>query len=103
MFFALYNEEVVGCVALKRLDQDSFEFAKLYIHPNYRSLGIASILIDRCISRCKENQATELWLQSTLRMPQAHRLYYKLGFEDRPAPLQMLVYDRTKKIMCMDL
>ncbi len=103
VFFAQYREEIVGCVALKRLDDNSFEFAKLFIDPNYRSLGIGTKLIERCMSRCKENFAEELWLQSTMSMPPAHRLYYKIGFDDRDAPPQMLVYDRTEKIMCIDL
>ena len=72
----------MGCVVLKRLDETSFEFAKLFINPNFRKLGIATKLINRCISRCLENEVEKLWLQTTLSMPQAHKLYYKLGFLD---------------------
>lgn len=103
LFFACYQGQVVGCVALKRLDEHTFEFAKLFIHPEARKLGIATKLIERCISRCKENSAKQLWLQTTMRMPQAHQLYYKFGFEDREAPPQMDVLKRTEKIMVMDL
>lgn len=103
LFFAKYQEEIVGCVALKRLDEDSFEFAKLFINPNFRNLGLATKLIERCITRCKENEARELWLQTTLSMPQAHKLYYKLGFNDKDTPQQMTVLRRTEKIMCLDL
>lgn len=102
VFFALYDNKVVGCVALKRLDENTFEFAKLFIDPNARNLGIATKLIERCISRCRENDATELWLQTTMAMPEAHKLYYKLGFVDRKAPKQMAVLARTEKIMCME-
>ena len=103
LFYALYNEQVVGCVALKRMDEDTFEFAKLYINPTYRNLGIATKLIERCISRCKENHVSELWLQSPTSMQEAHKLYYKLGFIDKKAPSQMLVMERTPKIMYMAL
>ena len=103
LFFVKYQEEIVGCVALKRLDEDSFEFAKLFINPNFRNLGLATKLIERCITRCKENEARELWLQTTLSMPQAHKLYNKLGFNDKDAPQQMTVLIRTQKIMCLDL
>lgn len=103
VFFALHDNHVVGCVALKRLNEDTFEFAKLFINPETRNLGIATKLIERCINRCKENNATQLWLQTTMSMPQAHKLYYKLGFEDRAAPPQMLVLKRTEKIMVMDM
>ncbi|WP_422105893.1 bifunctional helix-turn-helix transcriptional regulator/GNAT family N-acetyltransferase [Winogradskyella sp.] len=103
LFFAKYKDDIVGCVALKRLDEDTFEFAKLFINPNYRKLGIATRLIERCISRCMENDATALWLQTTMAMPRAHKLYYKLGFNDQAAPTQMDVLDRTEKIMCLEL
>ena len=103
LFYAKFKEEIVGCVALKRLNEDTFEFAKLFINPNFRKLGIATKLIERCISRCLENDATELWLQTTMSMPQAHKLYYKLGFNDRKAPTQMDVLERTEKIMCLSL
>ena len=103
LFYAKFKGEIVGCVALKRLNEDTFEFAKLFINPNFRKLGVATKLIERCISRCLENEATELWLQTTMSMPQAHKLYYKLGFSDQAAPPQMDVLARTEKIMCLSL
>lgn len=103
LFFAKYKDSVAGCVVLKRLDEYSFEFAKLFIKPEYRKLGIASRLLDRCISRCRENYASELWLQTKHSMQEAHQLYYKLGFEDKAAPSQMAVLGRTEKIMCKSL
>ena len=103
LFYAKFKNEIIGCVALKRLNEDTFEFAKLFINPNFRKLGIATKLIERCISRCLENDAIELWLQTTMSMPQAHKLYYKLGFNDQSAPAQMDVLERTEKIMCLSL
>jgi DNA-binding MarR family transcriptional regulator/N-acetylglutamate synthase-like GNAT family acetyltransferase len=103
LFFAMHEDQVVGCVALKRLNESTFEFAKLFIDTSARNLGIATKLIERCITRCKENEATQLWLQTTMSMPEAHKLYYKLGFEDRKAPKQMTVLKRTEKIMVLDL
>ncbi|TMU55554.1 bifunctional helix-turn-helix transcriptional regulator/GNAT family N-acetyltransferase [Flagellimonas algicola] len=103
LFYAKLKDEIVGCVALKRLDDDTFEFAKLFIDPNHRKLGIGTKLIERCISRCLENDAKELWLQTTISMPQAHKLYYKLGFNDKLSPPQMDVLARTEKVMCLSL
>ncbi len=103
VFFAIYKNKVVGCVALKRLSEDSFEFCKLYINPEVRKLGIATKLIERCITRCRENNANALWLQTTNELKEAHKLYYKLGFEDRKAPKEMDVLKRTQKIMRIQL
>ena len=101
VFYALLNKNVVGCVALKRLDENTFEFAKLYVDKPARNSGVATRLIERCISRCKENAAAQLWLQTTMSMQEAHKLYYKLGFKDMEAPKQMTVLKRTEKIMVM--
>ncbi len=103
LFFAKYKDDIVGCVVLKRLDDNTFEFAKLFVNPNYRGLGIATKLIEHCITRCKENETTELWLQTTMSMKPAHKLYDKLGFIDNKAPKQMLVLKRTEKIMSLVL
>lgn len=103
VFFAQYKADIVGCVALKRLSENTFEFAKLFIDPKYRNLGIATKLIERCICRCKENEAKQLWLQTTMSMPEAHKLYYKLGFNDKEAPAEMSVLERTEKIMCLEI
>ena len=37
LFYAKFKNEIVGCVALKRLNEDTFEFAKLFINPNFLS------------------------------------------------------------------
>jgi DNA-binding MarR family transcriptional regulator/N-acetylglutamate synthase-like GNAT family acetyltransferase len=103
LFFALHKNKLAGCVALKRLSEDKFEFCKLYINPGMRRLGVATKLIDRCISRCMENKAKELWLQTTNSMQEAHQLYYKLGFEKARAPKEMLVLKRTQQIMRLTL
>ena len=103
IFFAMQDEQCLGTVALKRLDENSFEFAKLFVDPRARGLGVATKLIEGCIHRCKDNGAKELWLQTTMSMPQAHQLYYKLGFTDKAAPMQMDVLNRTEKIMVIEL
>lgn len=103
ILFAIHNNKPVGCVALKRLSENSFEFCKLYVDPEARKLGIATKLIERCITRCNENRVTTLYLQSTNALKPAHQLYYKLGFEDCKAPKEMDVLVRTEKIMSLQL
>ncbi len=90
-------------MALKRLTEDSFEFCKLFVHDSVRNKGVATKLIERCITRCKENNAKNLFLQTTNELKQAHKLYYKLGFEDIKAPKEMDVLKRTRKIMTLRL
>jgi len=102
LFYAIYKDQIVGFVALIRLDDDAFELAKLYINPNHRNLGIDTLLIERCISRCNENHALELWLQTSISKTAAHNIYDALGFVDKSAPAQLVVQEQTKKVMCLE-
>jgi len=102
-FYAIYKEQIVGFAALTRMDDDSFEITKLYINPNYRNIGIDLKLVERCISRCMENEASELWLQTSMQIPDTHLIYLALGFIEKAKPAKMIVQEQTKKVMCLDL
>ncbi len=103
VFFARYKEQIVGFVALKRLDDDSFECDRPYTNPIYKNFDIELKLIERCISRCMENDAKTLWHQTTMDLPEAHQLFHLLGFMEESAPPGMQVQDQTEKIMCLEL
>lgn len=103
LFFAKYKEEIVGCIALKPLDDYQFELVNLFVEPAYRNMGIATRLIDRCITRCYENQATELWLQTNISLKEADKLYYKFNFKVGVAPKSMNILPGTEKVMCKEI
>lgn len=103
VFFASYGPEIVACVALRRLDEVNFELCHLFTEPKYRRTGVATKLAERCVSRCKENAATGLWLQANSRIPEACQLFAKLGFAEQAAPRAMKVLKRTEKVMCRAL
>lgn len=104
IFFAQNEaQKVLGCVALRRLNEDSFELCNLYVHPEARQQGIATKLIERCINRCRENAVKDLWLQTNNSMPEAHQLCDSLGFKDAAAPGDMPVLNRTQNIMRLHL
>lgn len=103
LFYARYQDKIIGCVALKRLDEYAFELTQLCVDPKFQSLGAATKLIDRCISRCKENEAKELWLQTDSGVPQANKIFYKFGFTERKAPPSMKVLKRTEKVLRLEL
>lgn len=103
LFYAKYKDQIVGFVALTRLGDRTFEFSNLFIHPNYQNQGIDSLLIERCISRCMENEVGELWLQTSISKTDAHLTYDALGFIDKAPPASMKLQEQTKKSMCLEL
>jgi GNAT superfamily N-acetyltransferase len=60
------------------------EFRLLGVHPGIRGQGIATALIQECVQRAARLHAPFLGLHTTYRMPEAIRLYQKLGFERSP-------------------
>ena len=103
IFYARYKDQIVGFAALKRLTDYSFECSGLFVNPNYRHNGIDTRLIERCICRSLENQASELWIQTAADIPGALDFYQGFGFEEKEAPLEMQVMEQTEKVMCLDL
>jgi DNA-binding MarR family transcriptional regulator/N-acetylglutamate synthase-like GNAT family acetyltransferase len=103
IFYAMYKDQIVGFAALKRLTDYSFECSSLFVNPNYRNNGIDIRLIERCICRSLENQASELWIQISVNTPELLDSYQKLGFEEKDTPSQIQVLEQTQKVMCLDL
>ena len=102
VFFAKYKNEIAGCAALKRIDEDVLELTNLFTHPNYRNLGIGTRLVERSINRCKENNITQLFFQTGIISPKAQKFYYELGFRDSKPPGKMTLFDGTTKVMRID-
>jgi len=102
-FYARYREKIVGFVALKRLDDKAFEFTQPFIHPNYRKLKIEKTMLERCISRGFENQASELFIQTYIRKTAAYELFLSFGFEDCKAHPKMEIHEQTKRVMSLNI
>ena len=94
LYIALADGEAVGCIALRKLDEERGELKRLYVRPAYRKLGIATALVERIISDAKEVGCSWLYLDSVPELGAAVRLYSKLGFE-MTAPYNDSPVERT--------
>lgn len=56
VFFALLNGEPVGTVAMIKIDDSSFELAKMAVSPNHRGQGISNSLMEACINFATERR-----------------------------------------------
>ncbi|HEY8659981.1 MAG TPA: GNAT family N-acetyltransferase [Hanamia sp.] len=77
---AYENEKPVGCGAIKEYEPNTMEIKRMYVTPECRGKGIATIILSEL-----ENWATELSfakciLETGKRQPQAIRLYRKNGY-----------------------
>ena len=78
-----------------------YELAKMTIEKNYRGLGIANLLLDKCIFFAKEKKAREIFLISNRSLLIARKLYDKYGFKE--VPLNSQKYERGDVKMCLKL
>jgi N-acetylglutamate synthase-like GNAT family acetyltransferase len=86
ILFALYNGEPVGTCALIKMDQHTFELAKMAVSPQAKGKGIGELLGKAIINKAKQAGATRIYLESNTILKPALSLYAKLGFKKITGP-----------------
>ena len=98
LYLAFCNDEPVGCIGLRRLDEESCEMKRLYIQPQYQGLGIGSRLVQRIIADAKAIGYAAMMLDTLPFLAEALRLYKKFGFYEienyNDSPLDNAIYMR---------
>lgn len=82
LYLAFIDNEIVGCVALRPMNDVNCEMKRLYVCPEYRGLGFGRILAEKIISDAKEIGYKKMFLDTLDTMVSAVNLYKKLGFKD---------------------
>jgi GNAT superfamily N-acetyltransferase len=80
IFFAQYLENIVGCFALIKLQNNEYELGKMAVDPNYQGLKIGQALLDFAIDHAKQNGWNKLTLYSNTKLENALYIYKKYGF-----------------------
>lgn len=84
ILFASYDNVVAGVVALIKVTDITYEFAKMGVHQEYRRKGIAEALSRAAFQKAKELNAKNVILFSNTKLEPAILLYRKLGFREVP-------------------
>ena len=82
IFFAKYNDQIIGTVSLMKIDEETYELAKMAVTEKYQGKGIGKLLIEHSIKTAKESGAKKLILYSSTRLLPAIHLYKKYGFKE---------------------
>ena len=80
ILIAREGSEIVGCVALRRLDEEVCEMKRLYVQPAVRGRGIGKKLAERVIKQARESGYRRMKLDTLASMEAAIHLYSSLGF-----------------------
>jgi GNAT superfamily N-acetyltransferase len=81
---ALQGERYVGCCALLRMDDDSFEVAKMAVTPESQGQGVGRLILREVIETARRAGARRLYLETNHILTPAIRLYESLGFRHLP-------------------
>lgn len=98
---ALYDGQVAGVLALRKLDEKTLEYTKMAVSPAFRRKGIGEALSHASFRKARELGAASIILYSNTLQAAAIRLYEKLGFVH--LPVENEVYSRANVKMKMVL
>ena len=96
LYLAYYNNEVAGCIGLKKIDEKNCEMKRLYVRPKFRGKQIGEQLIEKIIKDAKEIGYSYMLLDTLPFLKGAIYLYKKYGFYEIPSynnsPMNTSIY-----------
>ncbi len=101
ILMALYNGEVAGTVALRKVNNTTCEFTKMAVDKNFRRLGIGEALSYASFQKAGDIGFTKIILYSNTKNVAAIKLYQKLGFKH--VEVETNVYKRANVKMIIEL
>lgn len=93
IFYAKYNNKIVGTVSLIKIDSTTFELSKMAVADGVQGIGIGQKLLLHCFAVAETKGIQKLILYSNRRLLPAIHLYEKFGFVE--VPLEDGIYERA--------
>jgi ribosomal protein S18 acetylase RimI-like enzyme len=101
ILMAEYDGSIAGTVALRKVDEYSYEFTKMAVDKNFRRKGIAEAISYASFRKAKALGANRVILYSNTKNAGAVKLYEKIGF--RHVQVENDVYKRANVKMVIDM
>lgn len=93
IFYAQYNNKIVGTASLLKIDNTTFELSKMAVSDGNQGLGIGKKLIEHCLNEGKKKGIQKLILYSNRKLLPAIHLYESFGFIE--IPVEDGIYERA--------
>jgi putative acetyltransferase len=82
ILIALCDNELAGCVALRRLNDNGCEMKRLYVRPAFRGKGIGIVLATAIVEEARKRHYAFMRLDTLPSMEKAISIYRSLNFEE---------------------
>ena len=82
IFLAREQDELVGCVALRPVNQQQAELKRLYVKPAWQGQGVGKQLFESAMSRARSTGYESIVLDTLESMRTAQGLYQAYGFRE---------------------
>ena len=83
LFLAIEDDQIAGCVAVRKIEDATCEMKRLYVRPAFRGLGLGITLIETVIDAAREIGYQRMRLDTLPgKMDQAIAMYCSLGFKN---------------------
>ena len=93
IFYAKYDNKIVGTISLLKIDETTFELSKMAVTDGAQGLGIGQKLLEHCLKIAEQKGIKKLLLYSNRKLLPAIYLYIKFGFQE--VPLEDGIYERA--------
>ena len=101
LLLAKDDDQIAGCVAMRKIRPGVCEMKRLFVRPAYRSTGLGRVLVNAIIAEARKLGYTHMRLDTLPgRMDKAIALYRSIGFVDIEPYYTSL---ETAKFMELDL
>lgn len=80
LYLAYCDQELAGCIGLRKIDEYNCEMKRLYVRSNFRGLGVGNLLVRQIISDAKMIGYSHMLLDTLPFLKSAIRMYENFGF-----------------------
>lgn len=81
LLLAVENDDLAGCIALRKLSDQVCEMKRLFVRPAYRATGLGRTLVESLIDEARKLGYTQMRLDTIPgKMDKAIALYQSIGF-----------------------